>query len=159
MATTIYLEESFRDTQIEQAMHLLMKYIIEEDFWTQLHDAVKNIDLTHHTILEDDSDILQHILFMFNRKLHIKITPYKPRNWRFSSVIGHASVNTVFQNVYKLNSLTLPQRTGHLGHEIIHLFGYSHDHQGQGDSVPVVFGKVMEAYAEKRLRDVQPSND
>jgi hypothetical protein len=90
---------------------------------------------------------------MFSCDLNIEFRSYRTKN-PMSSVIGYATGNRVYENLWKLNKFSLQFRVGHLGHEVCHLFGYHHAHQGQKTSVAVIFGKAMEAYAEKRLKEM-----
>jgi hypothetical protein len=146
----IKVHEALKGTQVEQALALLLIYVKEDAFWDAFADAMDGTDLSHHDILEDDNDIYVHIRFMFMRDLNILIVPYKTRN-PFSSVLGYAEGNRVYENTRKLKSLTLAQRVGHLIHEILHLFGYRHEFQGQNTSAAVLLGEVMHKYAEKRI--------
>jgi ssRNA-specific RNase YbeY (16S rRNA maturation enzyme) len=151
MAITV--SEALKNTQVERAKDLLLKFVKEERFWNQFRDEILHTNLSHHALLETDAEIYAHLKFMFNCDLNVNIVAYKTSN-PFSKVLGHAAGNTVSENTRKLNALSLWARVGHLGHEICHLFGYKHDHQGQETSVAVVFGKVMAKYAEIRCREM-----
>ena len=150
----IKVHNSFTNTQVMTAVPLLLRFVNEDAFWKHFVDWIKDTDLSHHDILEDDHDILTHIRFMFSRNLNVEILPYKTR-WPWSSVIGHAKGNRVYENVRKLEDLTLPERIGHLGHEIVHLFGYHHEFQGQKTSAAVAFGEAMRLYSERRVLEIQ----
>jgi len=140
--------------QIQQATELLKKYVREERFWAYLEQEVKGTNLSEHDLLEDDPEILGHLKYMFACDLNVEVVPYRTRN-PFSSVLGYSEGNRVNENSWKFDALKLFERVGHLGHEICHLFGYHHAYQGDKTSVAVVFGNVMEKYAEIRLREVQ----
>lgn len=149
----IRIDRSFKDTQIDQALGLLLKFVNEDGFWPHLKNWVASVNLSQHDILEKDSDILGHIYYMFNCDLNVDIVPYKTK-WPLSSVLGYAEGNRVYENTRKVNALELHERVGHLGHEIVHLFGYHHEYQGQKTSAAVAFGDAMEAYAEVRIREL-----
>lgn len=146
----IKIHKDLEKTEVEQAAVLLVKFVGEDKFWELFQDHIKQLDLSHHDILEDDTDIFNHLRFMFQCDLNIEIHPYKTK-YPFSTVIGYAKGNRVYENTRKLNALSLPKRVGHLGHEIVHLFGYRHEYQGQNTSAAVIFGYTMEMYAEMRI--------
>jgi len=147
------LHKSFRGTGIEKAATLLEKLLKEDRFWKMLEVWVGTIDLKNHPLLLDDKDIIPYLRTMFSFNLNIAIVPYTSKN-PWSSVLGYAEGNKIYENTRKINSLSLTERTGHLGHEAVHLLGLSHDHQGQDNSVPVIFGRCMERYAEIRLQEL-----
>jgi hypothetical protein len=142
----IKLNPTLNGTQVAEAIKLLMRYVKDPEFWELFKKETINTNLSHHDILENDAEIFNHIRFMFNCDLNIEIVSYKTR-YPFSSVIGYAEGNRVYENTRKINSLTIHERVGHLGHEICHLFGYRHEYQGQKTSASVVFGQVMEKYS------------
>lgn len=148
-----YKVDSSLSHQVLHAASLVLKFTKEPAFWQLLAETfydtgIKDDLITHET------DIRRHLEFMFTQaNATVFIVPYKTKN-PFSSVIGHAEGNTIFENVRKMDSLTLAQRVGHIGHETTHLFGYSHDVQGDRKSATVRFGEVLEVYAERRLKEM-----
>lgn len=137
-------------TQVEEAASLIAELLNEENFWSLLGDYFSRYDMGEHPLLTDDKEILAHIKFMFHCKIIVKIASYKTRN-PWSSTIGHAKLDTVFENIRKLGDLSLSHRVGHIGHETVHLFGYGHDYQGQETSPAVLFGTCMSDYAQLRI--------
>lgn len=151
----IKIAQGLLGTQVEAASQLLMKYVREEAFWQKL--AEEFYDTATDDLIQRSDEIHKHIRFMFTEvELTVNIVPYKTA-WFGSSVLGHANGNTVFENTRKLYDLTLAERVGHLGHEIVHLFGYSHEGQNDLHSAPVIFGRVMMKYANERLKAMLPN--
>lgn len=149
----IKVSKVFENTQIEKAAVLTLKFVNEPAFWQLLaetfYDTGIEDDLITHEI-----DIRRHLEYMFLKSnCTVYVVPYKA--WFGSKVLGYAEGNTVFENTRKMNVLSLPERIGHIGHEITHLFGYSHSHQGARNSATVRFGEVLEVYAERRLKELQ----
>lgn len=137
--------------QVQSAVGLLQKIVKEDAFWVTFRQHCSQHNISQHDFLEDDEDIINHIKFMWSCRLYVNVMPYRTRN-PWSSVIGYADGNTVFENMRKINDLTLAERTGHIGHEITHLFGYRHDYQGQRTSPAVLFGEAAQAYAEDYIK-------
>jgi hypothetical protein len=148
----IAVEQSLKGTQIDQAAQLLVRFSREEAFWDFFASWISGINLSEHDILEEDHDIFLHIKLMFTFNLNIEIVSYRTKN-PFSSTLGHAKGNRVYENKWKMDAMTLSERVGHLGHEVCHLLGYHHEYQGQKTSAAVVFGNAMEAYAERRIKN------
>jgi hypothetical protein len=150
----IRVRDDLKNTQIERAKDLLLKFVKEDAFWLEFSNAIAKTDLSQHDLLEDDSEIFGHIKYMFECDLNVEILPYKTKS-PWSKVLGYAQGNRVYENTRKMGSLTLPERVGHLGHEVVHLFGYHHDHQGQDTSAAVVFGRAMAKYAKHRCEELK----
>lgn len=149
----IKVDQAFKHHQIEKAAALLIKFVGEDAFWQALAEHFYDQGIIDD-LIQHETDIRKHLDFMFRKaNIFVKIVPYRTRN-PFSSVLGHAEGNLVHENLWKKDSLTLAARVGHLGHEITHLFGYSHEVQGDRKSATVRFGEAMEKYAEKRLKEL-----
>lgn len=148
-----YKVDSSLSPQILQAASLVIKFTREKDFWLLLAEKFYGTGITDD-LIQHETDIRAHLEFMFTKSnALVYVVPYKTKN-PFSSVLGHADGNTIFENVRKLDALTLAQRVGHIGHETTHLFGYSHDVQGDRKSATVLFGEILEVYAERRLKEM-----
>lgn len=151
----ITVDKSFYNTQIYTACHLMQKFTRESTFWDfYKKETGKTSGIP---VLVDEVDIENHLQAMFSFNLYLKIVPYKTRN-PWSSVIGHAEGIFIFENVRKINDLFLHERVGHLGHEITHLFGYTHEYQGEKTATPVVFGDYLAEYAKKRILEINPKH-
>lgn len=147
------IDSRLKSTQIELAAVMCNKFVTEKAFWDFLAIEFYGSGVTDD-LIQHETFIRKHFEFMFNDLvLTIFIRPYTSKN-PFSSVLGHAKGNTIFENTRKLNALTLPERIGHIGHEVTHLFGYSHSGQRDKYSATVLFGNCLEKYAEIRLNEL-----
>lgn len=72
-----------------------------------------------------------------------------PRPWykRLSSVVGYTIKDSIFTYEPRYKSMSIPEKAGHLAHELMHIIGFSHSVQDcpeRARSLPYQVGDYVE---------------
>ena len=72
-----------------------------------------------------------------------------PRPWykRMSSVVGYTEKDVIYTYEPRYRMMTVPERAGHLAHELMHIIGFSHsvkDSPERAKSLPYQVGDYVE---------------